>query len=471
MTGVASSLPWLLMIGAVICAGLLVAWKEARTAGLIIAQFFLTIGLPVVVIIGAAVWVALPFLGQLATGIQQAMIAGLVIAVGWLTAAIFAELAKSRGRAERLRDYHKAIYAEIGNTLESLWVAGETDAYVTSLFERMAQDRTYVPFIPREHHDHVYDAVISEIDVLPRQTIDAIVAYYSLIKSVAALADDMRGATFKTLDVDRDVFRLCRDAETGLPVRKTCLEIDQGLFRWRGHCGPADHQYPGRGPVRHVTGIGVNGMLGSFSISDLQVCCPSNIGQHRPAFKDHPGAAVSFCSRISRWRIGILSMLRLISRTSHGKGLRNSITPSLPTSTSINPRGRILSLSAAPSLGFVSVNTTTSRSRNSSGRASSSSSCSINAGSSRLSAKTTTGRFFHRNSLKSAISAGRNSISCGAVSSVCAASEVAKNPAITSGIMGFIKAPVLTDIGGLALIAMQNPSDLRIKDNSRALRT
>ncbi|MFT6675275.1 MAG: hypothetical protein ACJAVM_001464 [Sulfitobacter sp.] len=205
MTGVASSLPWLLMIGAVICAGLLVAWKEARTAGLIIAQFFLTIGLPVVVIIGAAVWVALPFLGQLATGIQQAMIAGLVIAVGWLTAAIFAELAKSRGRAERLRDYHKAIYAEIGNTLESLWVAGETDAYVTSLFERMAQDRTYVPFIPREHHDHVYDAVISEIDVLPRQTIDAIVAYYSLIKSVAALADDMRGATFKTLDVDRRI--------------------------------------------------------------------------------------------------------------------------------------------------------------------------------------------------------------------------------------------------------------------------
>ncbi|MBM1310872.1 hypothetical protein JQT66_11570 [Sulfitobacter mediterraneus] len=203
MTDAVLSLPWLLAIGAVFCAGLLLLWKEARTAGLIIAQFFLTIGLPVVVILGALVWAALPFLGQLETGIQQAMIAGLVIAVGWLTTAIFAELAKSRGRAERLRDYHKALYAEIGNTLESLWVVGETEAYVAALTDRMEKEADYVPFIPREHHDHVYDAVIAEIDVLPRQTIDAIVAYYSLIKSVSALADDMRGETFKTLDAPR----------------------------------------------------------------------------------------------------------------------------------------------------------------------------------------------------------------------------------------------------------------------------
>jgi hypothetical protein len=67
----------------------------------------------------------------------------------------------------------------------------------------MEKEADYVPFIPREHHDHVYDAVITEIDVLPRQTIDAIVAYYSLIKSVSALADDMRGETFKTLDPPR----------------------------------------------------------------------------------------------------------------------------------------------------------------------------------------------------------------------------------------------------------------------------
>lgn len=205
MTPSASLLPWFLLAGAVICAAVLALWKEARTAGLIIAQFFLTIGLPVVVVLGALTWLLLPVLRGLDTGIQQAMIAGLVIAVGWLTTAIFAELAKARGRAERLRDYHKAIYAEIGNTLESLWESGETDAYVNQIIAQMEEDESYVPFIPREHHDHVYDAVIAEIDVLPRQTIDAIVAYYSLIKSVAALAEDMRGETFKTLAKDRRV--------------------------------------------------------------------------------------------------------------------------------------------------------------------------------------------------------------------------------------------------------------------------
>lgn len=205
MTDGASLFPWFLLAGAVLCAATLALWKEARTAGLIIAQFFLTIGLPVVVILGAVTWVTLPVLSRLDERVQQAMIAGLVIAVGWLTTAIFAELAKARRRAERLRDYHKAIYAEIGNTLESLWDADETESYVAELIDRMQRDESYVPFIPREQHDHVYDAVITELDVLPRQSIDAIVAYYSLIKSVSALAEDMRGETFKKLATDRRV--------------------------------------------------------------------------------------------------------------------------------------------------------------------------------------------------------------------------------------------------------------------------
>ncbi len=200
-----ASFPLALAIGALVCAVTLALWKEARTAGVIIAQFFLTIGLPVLVITGALVWLALPFLRELETAIQQAMIAGLVIAVGWLTSAIFAELARARLRAEKLRDYHKAIYAEIGNTLEALWRQGETEEYTKAIAQRMQDEPDYVPFIPREHLDHVYDAVIGEIDVLPRQTIDAIVSYYSLIKSIAALADDMRGNTFGTLAPERRV--------------------------------------------------------------------------------------------------------------------------------------------------------------------------------------------------------------------------------------------------------------------------
>ena len=71
--------------------------------------------------------------------------------------------------------------------------------------------------------------------------------------------------------------------------------------------------------------------------------------------------AASFSSRISRCRIDILSMLRVISRTFQGNGLRSSIFPSLSTSTNMNPRGRILSLSGERAAGSVSVSTIPSR--------------------------------------------------------------------------------------------------------------
>lgn len=205
MTDAAATFPWALGLGVLICAVSLVAWAEARTAGRVIAQFFVTIALPVTVTLAAVVWAGRPFFGNIEPRIGQALIAGLVIAIGWLTTAIFGELGKTRARSEKLRDYHKAIYAEIGNTLESLWEPGESDAYVDALLKRMRDDDDYVPFIPREHHDHVYNAVIAEIDVLPRQTIDAVVAYYSLIKSLAALAEDMRGDTFRTLENARRI--------------------------------------------------------------------------------------------------------------------------------------------------------------------------------------------------------------------------------------------------------------------------
>lgn len=177
---------------------------EARVARGVIFQFFLTIALPVGILLGVPL-AGMALLTELDPRLWQALIAGLVIATGWLTTAIFAELGKTRLKAERLRDYHKAIYAEIGNTLASLWDEGRSEGYVAQTIAQMEADPEFVPFIPREQHDHIYDAIITEIDVLPRQTIDAIVAYYSLIKSIAALAEDMRGEGFRQLPQARRI--------------------------------------------------------------------------------------------------------------------------------------------------------------------------------------------------------------------------------------------------------------------------
>jgi|GEM_PF-6357647 len=103
-------------------------------------------------------------------------------------------------------------------------------------------------------------------------------------------------------------------------------------------------------------------------------------------------------SRISCRRVGSLSMERVISRTSQGRGLRRYTVPSLPTSTIMKPLGRNLVRKAVSSAGFASDKTITSRSANSSGRASNISICWTNRGSAGLSAKTITSRLIHWNS-------------------------------------------------------------------------
>lgn len=177
----------------------------AATPRLILSQFLFRIALPMAILLG----VPLLFLAQLVDledRLWQALIAGTVIAMGWLTTAIFSEIGRSRSKAERLRDYHKALYAEIGNTLRAMWDEGRADDYMTATVARMRRENDFVPFIPHERHDHVFDAIVEEIEVLPRQTIDALVAYYSQVKALSIMAEDMRGEYFRaTLPQERRI--------------------------------------------------------------------------------------------------------------------------------------------------------------------------------------------------------------------------------------------------------------------------
>jgi hypothetical protein len=177
---------------------------EASVARRVYKDFVFLIAAPLATLIGWALFV-LSNVMDIEPPIWQALIAGLVIASGWLTSAIFSELSRAPGKSECLRDYHKAIYAEIGTALNTLFDSGEAEAYTNQIIARMQADPTFVPFIPRETHDFIYSAISGNIDVLPRQTIDAIVAYYSLTASISALADDMRSKRYQTLGPDRRV--------------------------------------------------------------------------------------------------------------------------------------------------------------------------------------------------------------------------------------------------------------------------
>ena len=141
--------------------------------------------------------------GFLDARILQAVIAGAFVAAGWVFNGWQNRKQEARLRAERLRDVHRALYAEIGSTLANLWGEDQLAADAGKVLDQMSADPDFVPFIPREHGDYVFNAIVADIHILPRRTIDPVVAYYSQIKALSAFADDMRGASFARLPQER----------------------------------------------------------------------------------------------------------------------------------------------------------------------------------------------------------------------------------------------------------------------------
>ncbi|GGL67856.1 hypothetical protein [Wenxinia marina] len=149
---------------------------------------------------GARAW-----LGEIDPRIWQAVIAGLFLAMGWIVNGWQNRRAAARAKAERLRDLHRAIFAEIETNLANLWDVDALNAYGAEMRARMEADETFVPFIPRERHDRLFDTIVADLSVLPRVTIDPIVKYYAQVGSIAAIAEDMRGEGFRALPQARRI--------------------------------------------------------------------------------------------------------------------------------------------------------------------------------------------------------------------------------------------------------------------------
>ncbi|MEM8850974.1 MAG: hypothetical protein AAGE03_13190 [Pseudomonadota bacterium] len=178
--------------------------KGAEAPRRVILSFLFRVALPMSILAGVPL-VLLAQLVVLEDRLWQALIAGSVIATGWLATAVFGETGRRAAKAERTRDSHKALFAEIQNALSAFYGEGQAEADAAALIDRMRADPDFVPFIPREHHDRVYGALMDEIEVLPRQTIDAVVAFYAQVAAIQFLAEDMRADGFGSLPQDRRI--------------------------------------------------------------------------------------------------------------------------------------------------------------------------------------------------------------------------------------------------------------------------
>lgn len=123
--------------------------------------------------------------------VLQAVVAGVVVAAGWVVVA-----SQNRRRDERLRrareaDIQRALLAEIRAHVVALDQKVPLPEDAARLLD-LIRSGDFAPTLPHEANDRIFQAVIADIHLLPALVIDPVVLYYRLLSVMGALAGDIR---------------------------------------------------------------------------------------------------------------------------------------------------------------------------------------------------------------------------------------------------------------------------------------
>ncbi|MDB6176913.1 hypothetical protein PAF17_05255 [Paracoccus sp. Z330] len=143
-----------------------------------------------------------PLDSYLAPQAQQAVIAGLFLAIGWWVVALQNRKRDAKLRADRVRDVQRALFAEIRAYLAALR-RDNVGEYGAKIRERILNEPGYFPVIPSENNNAIFKAIAGEIHVLPRDTVDPIVLYYSQLNAISAIIADLRQLKLGVIGAER----------------------------------------------------------------------------------------------------------------------------------------------------------------------------------------------------------------------------------------------------------------------------
>ncbi len=139
---------------------------------------------------------------------DPALVGLLGIVLGIVLSNSAALLLDAMRRRERVRDVQTALRAEIRSDLNRLSSIDPVE-HLAVVIERIEGSEltpdSYTPFVPRESGSIVFDAIVSEIHLLPTETVDPVVLYFKQVKTIAQFVEDLRGNRFQTLEVDRKI--------------------------------------------------------------------------------------------------------------------------------------------------------------------------------------------------------------------------------------------------------------------------
>lgn len=132
-----------------------------------------------------------PLDAHLSPQLQQAVVTGLFVAIGWIVVAAQTRRRDAALRRARETDLQRALLAEIRAHVFALEQQTPTPEDAALLIARMATG-DFVPTLPQHANDRIFGAVIADIHILPAPIIDPIVLYYRLLSIMGALATDLR---------------------------------------------------------------------------------------------------------------------------------------------------------------------------------------------------------------------------------------------------------------------------------------
>ncbi|GLQ34452.1 hypothetical protein GCM10007939_07350 [Amylibacter marinus] len=133
-----------------------------------------------------------------------AVIGACVVILGWFFNTWREREYRRRLRREKTRDYQETLYAEIRAYVAAL-SHDSLDEYGAASVANMHADADFIPFIPLESNDTVFQSLVKDIHILPRQCLDSIVLYYSQLRAIELLISDLRSDTFDTLAKSRQI--------------------------------------------------------------------------------------------------------------------------------------------------------------------------------------------------------------------------------------------------------------------------
>ena len=137
--------------------------------------------------------------------IIAAVIGAVVVAFGWIISFRLDRERYRSNRQEKEIDIQKALRAEIKAIVDAPQNQNLESSLERGLarFETETEADPYVPFIPHEKHDTVFQALVGDIHVLPTETVEPVILYYNQTVSISMMASDLRSDRFAKLDRDR----------------------------------------------------------------------------------------------------------------------------------------------------------------------------------------------------------------------------------------------------------------------------